>query len=46
METLPMRVTAYLERARTCADIAERLNGDDKRKLQAMATACIGLDAA
>jgi hypothetical protein len=34
-----MRVTRYLERARDCANIAERVEGEDKRKLLAMANA-------
>jgi hypothetical protein len=34
-----MLVTTYLERARECADIAERLQGEDRRKLLAIANA-------
>jgi hypothetical protein len=37
-----MRVTRYLERARDCANIAERVEGEDKRKLLAMANAWMG----
>jgi ubiquinone biosynthesis protein Coq4 len=38
-----MRVTEYLQRARECADIAERVTGKDKDKLKEIATAWLQL---
>jgi len=34
-------VTEYLERARECADLADRMNGDDRKKLLEIADAWI-----
>jgi hypothetical protein len=38
-----MSVTEYLTRARECADIAERIDGVDKRKLLEIADAWLKL---
>ena len=38
-----MIVTKYLELARECADLAERMNGDDKSRLLKVASAWIEL---
>ena len=36
-----MSVTEYLERARQCADLADRMSGEDKKKLLEIADAWI-----
>ena len=38
-----MSVTEYLTRARECADIADRIEGEDKRKLLEIADAWLKL---
>jgi hypothetical protein len=38
-----MTVTDYLKNARECAELAERMTGDDKRKLLAIADAWLEL---
>ncbi len=38
-----MTVTEYLKSARECAELAERMTGDDKRKLLAIADAWLEL---
>jgi hypothetical protein len=38
-----MSVTEYLERARECADLAEKLKDEDKQRLMAVADAWLKL---
>lgn len=38
-----MKVTQYLKNARECAQLAERMTGDDQRKLLAIADAWLEL---
>jgi hypothetical protein len=42
-EAIKFTVTEFLTRARECADLADKLGGDDKQKLMDMADAWLKL---